>query len=179
MTDHDIPIEMIEHFVFEGAQGLLLNEKYGVAPHLTPSDTGCTTPLNICSWNDIEVVDICYTTRIYATRHGAGDLTNETTAEHLGLRNIENETNVKNEYQGSFRYGHLNTRLISDVINKDYEINEIHHLNTRKLLAITCIDQIDENLPVWNNQMLLLDTFVNPTLTFESRGPTASTIKVR
>lgn len=93
-----------DEIIFEGAQGLLLDEfctEY--APHLTSSRTGLFEPSRILGnlFSEEEVIDIetVYVTRSYVTRHGAGPLPNESVI--AGAMN--DKTNVYNQWQGQLR----------------------------------------------------------------------------
>ena len=94
--------EPAEWMVFEGAQGVLLDEKHGTAPHNTWTNTtfenadtlldkaGCLQRFRIG----------CL--RSYATRHGAGPLP----TEDANLRTLLPEPhNADNGFQGAFRVG--------------------------------------------------------------------------
>jgi adenylosuccinate synthase len=176
VVDENHAFALHDHVIFEGAQGLLLNEKYGAAPHLTPSDTGCFTPLTLCDLNEVEHMNICYVTRAYTTRHGAGYLHNELSAEELKLSNIENETNVHNEYQGNFRYAKLKTIDIANAISKDFDQSKQFNVKCKKQIAMTCLDQLprvnDANL-----NKVVLKQMLKPTKFFESFGPTRNHIR--
>lgn len=109
--------------VFEGGQGLLLdknNSEY--YPHLTPSNTGVKNPIEILSKMhslgsfDIEV---CYVTRTYITRHGAGRLDYECQKEEINP-GIKDLTNVPNPHQGNLRYAKVDPIEIFERANKDY-----------------------------------------------------------
>lgn len=92
--------------IFEGAQGLALSEN-NVAdfPHLTPSFTTSHLPLmRIAEANPACLVEICYITRTYFTRHGAGPLPTECKKENLN-ETMRDRTNVPNPFQGTLRYG--------------------------------------------------------------------------
>jgi adenylosuccinate synthase len=94
-----------DEIVFEGAQGLLLDENYlKYAPHLTSSHTGSYNPARFCEvfLPNIKTERI-YVTRSYVTRHGAGPLPHE---EQFNLlkNNIYDKTNISNEWQGNLRY---------------------------------------------------------------------------
>lgn len=103
-----------EHFVhshygeviFEGAQGLLLdNDRREFYPHTTPSKTGCKNPIDFCkAYLPGEVPEIVYVTRSYVTRHGNGPLPFEM-ADDLFTKQIEDLTNIPNDWQGSLRFG--------------------------------------------------------------------------
>jgi adenylosuccinate synthase len=98
-------IEEYDTAVFEGAQGLMLDknrEEY--FPHLTPSDTGMKNIRAILDRLEKRDTEVCYVTRSFFTRHGAGrfDTESKALAEEYGLYD---KTNAPNEYQGVFRYG--------------------------------------------------------------------------
>lgn len=97
-----------EHLVFEGAQGLLLdrnNRPY--MPYLTPSDTGSRNPFDLLKACEIpynrDNTEVCYVTRSYVTRHGAGPLPHECDREDISP-DIHDETNVGNQWQESLRF---------------------------------------------------------------------------
>lgn len=100
------------YVIFEGAQGLMLdqnNKEY--FPHLTPSNTGINNVVPYLEpYMDIEV---CYVTRPYLTRHGAGKLPNECAREEVNAK--PDMTNHENKWQGELRYGRLN---VSDLIER-------------------------------------------------------------
>ena len=97
-----------KHLIFEGAQGLLLdrnNRRY--MPYLTPSDTGSKNPFELLKKCGIpynrDNTEVCYVTRSYVTRHGAGPLPHECGREDIAL-GIRDETNAENEWQESLRF---------------------------------------------------------------------------
>lgn len=91
--------------VFEGAQGVLLDETHGVAPHNTWTD--CTFGnadklLDEAGMSDRFRVGCL---RTYFTRHGAGTLKDEEAVDSAGYRWLARlePHNAKNEWQGAFR----------------------------------------------------------------------------
>jgi adenylosuccinate synthase len=92
--------------VFEGAQGVLLDQWRGFHPHTTWSTV---TPDNArtllaASGHRAQVLGV---TRTYQTRHGAGPLpTEEATLRHPELHNSTGQ------YQGAWRAGHLDAVLL-------------------------------------------------------------------
>lgn len=117
-------LESYDSLVFEGAQGLLLdqNNKSGF-PHLTPSNTGADNPVKIMEQLDlsnINIIEACYVTRTYLTRHGAGYLENECRKEEINLSMFD-KTNIPNDYQGTLRYGHLDINSLVDRTFYDFE----------------------------------------------------------
>lgn len=121
--------------VFEGAQGLCLDENYGIFPYVTPSRTGMTNVSKIAARNNISNVEAHYVTRTYLTRHGNGPLRNETTDLKLC-----DPTNVTNQWQGEFRYGILSPRIMASLINHDVGLNN-GFVNVKPYLFVTHADQ--------------------------------------
>ncbi len=141
-TIHDIP-NWYNHLIFEGSQGILLDQKYGFFPNVTRSNTTIINAMKlIYSWrlgsNDISTY---YVSRAYHTRHGIGVLP----GEEIDISNYINpnlsELNVENEYQGKFRRSLLNIELLQYSMNVCRDISS----SLRKMsetLVLTCIDNI-------------------------------------
>ena len=89
--------------VFEGAQGLLLDQdnKAGF-PHLTKSSTGMKNVRALCAQAGIDTVEPYFVTRSYLTRHGAGPL-----AGHDPNLLYVDDTNLSNDWQGDLRFAPL------------------------------------------------------------------------
>lgn len=102
----------IEHYdtvIYEGAQGLALDmNNLNDFPYLTPSQTTPIVPIKTIvkdKWNITpEQIEVCYVTRSYMTRHGAGPLPTECKKEEINP-DIEDLTNVPNPFQDTLRYG--------------------------------------------------------------------------
>lgn len=96
-------IEQCKDPVFEGAQGLLLdqnNKEY--FPHLTRSNTGMKNVRSLCVQAGITDIDAYYVSRTYLTRHGAGPLPGENSSLHY-----YDDTNLDHNYQGRLRFARL------------------------------------------------------------------------
>jgi adenylosuccinate synthase len=177
--------------IFEGAQGLMLSEDYKYFPYVTHSKTGVSNVIDLleeakpCEL-DIEVI---YVTRSYLTRHGAGTLPNE--MKEKPYKNITDLTNIQNEFQGVLRFAPLDIDLLSENIESDY--NKISFksknkkINISKSIAITCLDQIDNNKAEYykDNSLLLKNTNefiedilrkINPDNCYLSYGVSRDTI---
>ena len=116
--------------IYEGAQGIMLDQDFGFFPHVTRSNT---TSKNVVTRYP-KVNDVFYVTRTYQTRHGAGPMTNE---DYIELKNNEKETNMTNKYQGNFRTGIIDPQLIKYAIQCDQTFSK----GLKKNLVVTCMDQ--------------------------------------
>lgn len=91
--------------VFEGAQGVLLDEWHGFHPYTTWSTTTTTNPLRLLAEagraGDARRIGVV---RTYTTRHGAGPLVSEDPALGAVLAEAHNGTHP---WQGTFRVGHF------------------------------------------------------------------------
>ena len=145
----DSILDKYEYVIFEGAQGLLLDQNnMEYFPHLTPSNTGLTNPVNMIKDKNVTDIEVCYVTRTYMTRHGAGRFDSECSKNEINP-NIVDLTNVPNEFQGTLRYGKLDLNDLKSRIEKDFDSNN-NGLNIKKSLAITHLNEY--SLPVgWMN----------------------------
>ena len=126
--------------IFEGAQGLMLDQDRGAFPHVTRSNTGLRNVLAIAPELGIDHLDVTYVTRAYVTRHGAGPLAHELPqAPH---RQTADETNVANPWQGQLRHGVLDLSILQRAIAGDLSDAAGAHIRTSHSLAVTCLDQI-------------------------------------
>jgi len=130
------------HIVFEGAQGLLLDQDIGWFPHVTRSNTGLKNVVELATEAGLQELEAIYATRCYATRHGAGPLPHELDAPPF--EGIRDETNIHNRYQGSLRFALLDLDLLARTIETDVRENGSgKRITLRRALAITCLDQLD------------------------------------
>lgn len=103
--------------VFEGAQGLLLDQERGYFPHVTRSHTGIRNATRLATELGIDRLTVHYATRVYATRHGAGPLPRELAGKPFA--GINDPTNQPNEHQGSLRFAWLDVDLLAASIQAD------------------------------------------------------------
>lgn len=133
-----------DRIIFEGSQGLLLDERFGVAPHLTPTEVGAVPAVEEIANYDA-CINLIYCTRPYLTRHGAGPFPTECVKEDLGITEID-RTNVFNQHQGEIRYGYLDTRELIDRITCD-ATTAMCGVNIACIeLAVSCVDQLNDGL---------------------------------
>lgn len=132
-------IDAYEYVIFEGAQGLLLDQNnISYMPHLTPSNTGIKNPLDIIG-KRTAALEVCYVSRTYMTRHGAGRFDTECKKSDIDA-NIVDLTNVPNMYQDTLRYGML---VLEDLKNRI--CSDLGNVNATKSLAVTHLNEYDVN----------------------------------
>lgn len=133
-----------ETIIFEGAQGLLLDENNKeFYPHVTASSTGCTYIKDyINSLKEDIDVEICYVTRSYITRHGAGYLPYQVFKSDINPTMID-RTNIPNPWQNELRYGLLDTETLLERIEKD---SSMFTRPIKRTLAITHLSETEGKL---------------------------------
>jgi adenylosuccinate synthase len=119
-----------KNIVFEGAQGLLLDQNFGFFPHVSRGNTGMK---NI---NEMGFAPTVYlVTRAYQTRHGNGPMSNEGISGFKEFNPYEKNTNTG--FQGKFRTAPLDLSLLRYAIGKD------SLMPTDKTLVVTCLDCLE------------------------------------
>jgi adenylosuccinate synthase len=122
--------------IFEGAQGVLLDQDYGFHPHTTWSDTTFGNALDLLEREgyegDVRRIGIL---RGFHTRHGAGPLPSEFNpmSVHDDMKYLEGEHNNHNEWQQAFRVGHF------DMVLAKYALKVIGGVDE---LVLTNLDRI-------------------------------------
>lgn len=175
--------------VFEGAQGLALDEFLGVFPHVTRSMTGLPNAIAEAAAMGIKVVRPVYVTRAYTTRHGRGPLN----GEGLLSLQVEDTTNTPNEFQEKLRFAPLDVHGMARLIKADLNRSEpvARFLGIKiddPVVAVSCMDQVD-NTAIQvigsHGQILALDlseflTYVEYItglpIRYVSRGATAADV---
>jgi len=114
--------------LFEGAQGVLLDEWHGFHPHTTWTDTTFENALDLLAPYDVAVTRLGVV-RAYVTRHGAGPFVTEDAA--LTAR-LPDEHNVANAWQQHFRVGW------PDLVALRYALE----VAPADVLAVTCLDRV-------------------------------------
>jgi len=128
--------------LFEGAQGLLLDMDRGDFPHVTRSNTGLKNVVELAAAAGVDALRVSYMSRWYATRHGAGPMRGEVEREHLG--ELVDATNQPNDWQGSLRYGRLDTDRITRAVQAD--LADARDLRLSHEWFITWADKVPDRL---------------------------------
>lgn len=154
--DHDYkPLTRYNGIVFENGQGLLLDQNMTLfGENTTPSNTGCLEPVRVIekafgksnrNYEKNESVppisiELCYVTRTYVTRHGAGRFDEECSKDTLNP-NMNDKTNVTNPFQGVLRYGELNPTGLQYRIHRDLDNMAFCHFPWKAGIALTHTDE--------------------------------------
>jgi adenylosuccinate synthase len=163
--------------IFEGAQGLMLDQTFGFFPHVTRSNTGLKNIIKVLDHFKVEELRVNHISRAYTTRHGAGPLEFEQDFPD----NIIDNTNHAHVFQGNLRYSPLNLDDMQNVISQDYDsVHELHKYDLVEETTITCMDQVKVNdtVPlIFNGRMQQIPTKefeegIKNSATYMSYGPT-------
>lgn len=176
--------------VFEGAQGLMLDEFLGDFPHVTRSITGLPYAIVAAKELGVKSLKPVYVTRAYATRHGAGVLPHE--GQSLGFSPVD-LTNVENPWQQKIRFAPLDVKKLKAYIDADYQrgffvAQALGIKLEQPTLAVTCLDQIPDSIPVYLNEHIstqirrdnlptVLQTNLNIKVSHISYGPGAEDVQ--
>lgn len=126
-------------YIFEGAQGILLDQNFGNKPYITKSNTSSQNAIALLKANFVNVdPEIFYVSRSYLTRHGGGPF--KEFDDGYVLTNTTDETNTYNEYQLEFKKGYLNLDFMKFALACD----ENYSNGCRKNLLLTCLDQLPD-----------------------------------
>ncbi|WP_337268274.1 adenylosuccinate synthetase [Oryzifoliimicrobium ureilyticus] len=141
----DADLSDADAIIFEGAQGLQLDMKWGVMPHVTRSRTGLANIAAVAREAGIFTIEAFYMTRAYATRHGAGPLLHESKAgKEMPWLALRDETNIPNPWQGSLRTAPLDLSLMRKVIGQDLAEQADSSVKVNAYVGVTCLDQISD-----------------------------------
>ena len=185
---NDSVFNKYDSVIFEGAQGLRLDQSHKYFPHVTRSNTGIKNVVSILEESKLKYdnMEIIYATRPYLTRHGAGQFPNE--VEGKIYPRIEDLTNIPNAYQGTIRYGLLDINNLSEEISNDLLNIKNKGFKYDVSLGVSCMDQIDEKLDyildskkLETSQSEFIDNFlkvVKVNKGYVSYGPTRNTIRI-
>ena len=182
------PSHTNETVIFEGAQGLGLDEYLGEFPHVTRSITGLVGALAAAPGLGVKEVQPFYMTRAFLTRHGNGPLEG---AQHpITSTKLYDHTNAPNDWQGTLRYAPLDLDILADRIQRDIRRAEITaHVQQIRLLPakvfLTHLDMVGETIHIVRNGELreistlaLRENFLRVGLdvAYTSHGPEAKDV---
>ncbi len=173
LIDRFLAKDKTRKVVFEGAQGMLLDQKRKeFMPYLTRSSTGVDNIMELLKTVKTPLdFEVCLVTRSYLTKHGDGPIWNHIPGR-LPFSEVREETNRENQWQGKMRYGYLNYQWYMKAI----EETEGKVGNSAVNVAMTCVDHIGNSLFVYSHddKMDLSDGEITdfPRIKIISKGKT-------
>lgn len=127
-----LPQSGVDTLIFEGSQGLLLDQRIGFFPHVTRANTGTQNILDMGFSPEVFLVS-----RAYQTRHGNGPMTNESIPHNIKENPFEK--NPCHPYQGPFRRSLLDLDLLRYALSRDRYTARSAHTS----LVLTCLDLVE------------------------------------
>lgn len=119
--------------VFEGAQGVLLDEKYGFQPYTTWTNTTSRNAYQVISEFELEgTSNEIGVIRTFMTRHGKGPFPTET--DRLQSL-VEDDHNRHSAWQGTFRAGWFDGALLNYALRVNGPVDSIAVTHVDKLCA--------------------------------------------
>ena len=87
------------------------------------------------------MVEVCYVTRTYLTRHGAGRFDEECDKAEINPDMVD-LTNVPNPHQGTIRYGLIDKTALQKRIREDFDSEELpQEFKKKKTFAVTHLNE--------------------------------------
>lgn len=139
LPDH----ELYSDIIFEPNQGILLDQKYGIFPHVTRSTTTSAPAYDYVNKHLTAYKRMCIyryaVSRCYHTRHGAGPFEQFP----IKLRNTEMEVNKFNLYQHDFKVSKLDLQLLEYALRVNFLEHDLtKYTYTTDHIIFTCYDQL-------------------------------------
>lgn len=152
-----------DNVIFEGAQGIMLDQDHGFMPHVT---WGYTTSRNaveiINAYGRCTEVTTHHVTRAYQTRHGDGPMTVPVT-DAITPNDL---TNVTNPFQGALRVGELDVNLLAYAAAvDDAYLQQLQCRRNPMQLHVTCCDHLEADALLQVKRQLMQQ--------IQLKGPTA------
>lgn len=174
LYDEPIPLNT-DAIIFEGSQGLMLDQEFGFFPHVTPANTGTHHIIKQGFAPEVFLV-----TRAYQTRHGAGPMAPDVSNS---IPNNPFERNGVDGFQGPFFKTLLDLEFLRYAVAKDDYIRR-----TKKNLVVTCLDLVRDVLRLQDGGRIIeccdereflehIQEAVGAEKLFASYGPTAEDIE--
>lgn len=110
--------------VFEGSQGVLLDEDRGFHPHTTWSNTTQKYAQRVLASAGLPAGNVIGVTRSYTTRHGFGPFPSEFTGDEWRTDYPEHH-NAYGQFQGSWRGGALDLVLLNYAVWANGGVDEV------------------------------------------------------
>lgn len=119
--------------VFEGAQGMLLDENHGFPPYYTWTDISFNNAYKLIPYNAADIFKIGVL-RTYHTRHGAGPFPTEDPTMKFP------DHNCTNDWQGNFRFGNFDLLLAKYALKCIGGVDALALNHLDQVPIINCVD---------------------------------------
>jgi len=146
MSEQKLFSSLYSDYIFEGSQGILIDQTHGFFPNVTRCNVTSKNALEMIERKlnqnyrqNLRETEIHYVTRCYATRHGAGIFPTEGKTLHL-IDGLNDKTNFNNDWQQDFRYGCLDLELLDYALETD----NIYSEGITKNIYMTCLDHLKD-----------------------------------
>lgn len=150
---HVVKLLETNRLVFEGSQGVGLDEWHGFHPYTTWSTTTQANALKVLEESGTKSFETIGVLRTYSTRHGAGPFVTEDST----LRNISpKEHNRVGHYQGDFRVG------VFDAVLARYTSECVAAVSPLTSIALTHMDFLEATQRRYCTSYLQGDWPANP-----------------
>ena len=128
-------LQLEDGIVFEGAQGLLIDEAYGFKPTTTILDTTITAALNLCKQLGITNFVKAGVAKAFTSRHGIGVFPTESAELNASIVDTNQESSYWN---GAIRFGWFDAVLMryAQAVN---DVDEIYLSSVDKLDSLATI----------------------------------------
>lgn len=162
--------------IFEGSQGVLLDQDYGFHPHTTWSDVTPRNAQRLLTLAGLQLGRVIGVTRSYTTRHGAGPFPSEFSGTEW-VTGYPEKHNAEGVFQGGWRAGLLDLPLLRYATNipsfnvdclavthLDIPVREVisnygTELNVQLSSEVTHVQHLENQQKLTN--LLLTDDFVD------------------
>lgn len=146
-----------ENVLFEGAQGVLLDQDYGFHPYTTWSRTTFANVIDLMADAQDHEFERIGVTRTYSTRHGAGPFPVE---DPKWAAAFPDPTNVTGEWQGNFRVGPLDRVMLKYAVEAVGGVDQVAltHLDRAHEVQRVCVGYT----PMTPNRGTSLTTEIQP-----------------
>ncbi len=147
VIDHATAIRLLREShapIFEGSQGILLDQDHGFYPYITRSDVTATNAVAMASEAGMRT-HVTGLLRAYAVRHGAGPMPTEDASLSECMKDYHNAYGV---WQGEVRVGYFDAVLARHAIRVSGGIDDLIITSTDRLQEMNevkvCTEYLDQ-----------------------------------
>lgn len=166
--------------IFEGSQGILLDEKLGFHPNTTWSNTTAGNAQTLLKDSGLPKGNVIGVTRTYHTRHGYGPFPTEFDKAFDWSKKYPENHNAYGRWQGDWRVGLLDLPLLSYGIQANHGVDEIAltHTDVEVTSVVDAYVQQKSPVPVFDGDMVRQEqNITNKLLTAKTHTKTINSFE--